>query len=78
MADLSEGIKKRLRNEGIELGVSAGSVDVPGGHLAVILTLSFPDSLRDQRLKAEQIANEECITYFQHVPMHPSKTQRIE
>ena len=78
MPDLSEGIKKRLRNEGIELAVSAGSIDVPGGHLAVILTLSFPDSLPDQRLKAEHIANEECIKYFQHAPMHPSKSQRIE
>jgi len=78
MPDLSEGIKKRFRNEGIELAVSAGSIDVPGGHLAVILTLSFPDSLPDQRLKAEHIANEECIKYFQHAPMHPSKSQRIE
>jgi hypothetical protein len=66
MVDFSESIKERLKSEGIELAVRAGSVDVPRGHLAVILTLSFSDSSQDQRLKAERIANEECIKYFQH------------
>jgi hypothetical protein len=64
MVDFSETLKKRLNDEGIELAVTAGSVDVPRGHLAVILTLSSPDPSLGQRLKAQSIVNEECIKYL--------------
>jgi len=39
--DFSKILKERLSKEEIELRVSAGIVDVPGGHLAVILTFGF-------------------------------------
>jgi hypothetical protein len=63
--DFSKILKERLSKEEIELRVSAGIVDVPGGHLAVILTLDSPDSLPDQRRRAERIAEEECVKYLQ-------------
>jgi hypothetical protein len=63
--DFSKTLTERLSKEEIELAVSAGTVDVPGGHLAVILTFSSSNSLPDQRLKAESIAREECIKYLQ-------------
>ena len=66
MPTFSKALKERLRNEAIkEVTVKAQSVDVPRGHLAVILTLTSPDSLPAERLKAERIANEECIRYLQ-------------
>ena len=65
MVELSTSLKDSLSKEGIELTVSVGSVDVPRGHLAVILTLSAPDASLDQRLRAEQIAKEECVKYLQ-------------
>ena len=70
MDDFSAALKQRLRGEGIEIAVSARIVDVPRGHLAVVLTLSSPDSsgeldLRlDQRVRAESIAREACVKYF--------------
>jgi hypothetical protein len=63
--DFAAALKERLGKEEIELAVSAGTVDVPRGHLAVIFTLSLPDTSLDQRLRAERIAKEECIKYLQ-------------
>jgi hypothetical protein len=64
--DFSKVLNEKLRNAGIdEVDVSAGSIDVPNGHLAVILTLSSPTSLPIERRKAERIANEESIKYIQ-------------
>lgn len=66
MPTFSKTLKERLRNEDIkEVTVTAQSLDVRGGHLAVILTLTSPDSLPAEWLKAERIANEECIRYLQ-------------
>jgi len=70
MDDFSTALKQRLRREGIEVIVSAGTVDVPRGHLAIVFTLSVPDSSReldlklDQRLRAEDIARETCVKYL--------------
>jgi len=63
--DFSANLKKKLSNEEINLGVKVETVDVPGGHLAVVLTLSYPDCSFDQRLKAESIARKECVKYLQ-------------
>ena len=61
----SRTLNERLRNEAIEkVTISAHCVDVPRGHLAVILSLNS-DSTPDERLKAERIANKECIKYLQ-------------
>jgi len=66
MPTFAKALKERLRNEDIkEVTVRAQSLDVRGGHLAVILTLTSPNSLHTERLKAERIANEECIKYLQ-------------
>jgi hypothetical protein len=65
MVEFSASLKERLSREEIELTMSVASVDVPRGHLVVILTLSAPDASLDQRLRAEQIAKEECIKYLQ-------------
>ena len=65
MVELATSLKERLGKEEMELAVSVGSVDVPRGHLAVLLTLSAPDASFDQRLRAEQIAKEECVKYLQ-------------
>jgi len=64
--NLSKALWKILKDEGIdEVAVSARSVDVPRGHLAVILNLSSPRSASQELLKAQRIANEECIKYLQ-------------
>jgi hypothetical protein len=65
MDHFSTTLKEKLSNEGIELAVSAGTIDVPAGHLAVVLTLSSSNSLPDQRLRAERIVNDEFIRYLQ-------------
>ena len=65
MVDFSKALTERLRREEIEVSVSVGTIDVPGGHLAVILTLSSLNSLFDQRQRADSIAKEECIKYLQ-------------
>ena len=64
--DFSTTLKERLSKEKIDLAVSAATVDMPRGHLAVIFTLSLPDASLDQRLKAEHIAMEECVKYLQN------------
>ena len=66
MVEFSKILKERLSKEEIELAVSARSLDVPEGHLAVLLTLISQGSLPNQRLKAERIANEESIKYLQN------------
>ena len=63
--DFATALEKRLSKEEIELAVSAGTIDVPKGHLAVILTFSVPENSLDQRLRAERIAKEECLKYLQ-------------
>jgi len=63
--DFSANLKERLSNEELTLGVRAETVDVPGGHLAVVLTLTYPDCSVEQRLRAERIAREECARYLQ-------------
>jgi len=65
--DLSSALKNKLGRERIEIRVTAGTVDMRSGHLAVILTLSSSqDSVsQDQKQRAERIANEECIKYLQ-------------
>jgi hypothetical protein len=63
--DFAAALRERLSKEEIELGLSAGTVDVPRGHLAVIFTLSVADTSLDQRLRAERITKEECIKYLQ-------------
>ena len=64
--DFSEALKERFRNAGIdEVAVSVGSIDVPRGHLAVVLTLSSPKSSPSKWLKAKCIVNEECVKYLQ-------------
>jgi len=65
MVDFSKTLTERLRREEIEVSVSVGTIDVPEGHLAVILTLSSSNSLFNQRQRADSIANEECIKYLQ-------------
>ena len=63
--DFSKTLKERLRREEIEVAVSVGTIDVPEGHLALILTLSSPEFLLAQRNRADSIAKEECIKYLQ-------------
>jgi hypothetical protein len=64
--NLSKVLQKILKDEGIEeVDVSARSVDVPTGHLAVILDLSSPHSASHELLKAQRIANKECVKYLQ-------------
>jgi len=63
--DFSKTLKERLRREEIEVAVSVGTIDVPEGHLALILTLSSSDFLLAQRNRADSIAKEECIKYLQ-------------
>jgi hypothetical protein len=66
MPTFANGLKERLMDEDIKaVTVRAQSVDVRGGHLAVILTLTSPNSSHTERLKAERIANEECVKYLQ-------------
>jgi hypothetical protein len=65
MVDFSKALTERLRREEIEVSVSVGTIDVPEGHLAVILTLSSSNSLFDQRQRADSIAKEECVKYLQ-------------
>ena len=67
MDDFSTALEQRLRREGIEVAVSAGTVDVPGGHLALVFTLSSSGELDlklDQRVRAESIAREACVKYL--------------
>jgi len=65
--DLSSALKNKLGRERIAITVTAETVDMRSGRLAVILTLSSSqDSVsQDQKQRAERIANEECIKYLQ-------------
>ena len=63
--DFASTLKRRLSQEGIELTVIAKGVDLPKGHLAVVLTLASHGALSGQKLRAERIVNEECIKYLQ-------------
>ena len=66
IVDFAAALKERLSKEEIEFNLSAATVDVPKGHLAIIYTLNLPDTSLDQRLRMERIAKEECIRYLQH------------
>ena len=66
IVDFAAGLKERLSKEEIEFNLSAATVDVPKGHLAIIYTLDVPDTSPNQRLRMERIAKEECIKYLQH------------
>ena len=49
-----------------DVEIEADGVDVPGGPLAVLFTLTFRDSLSDQRkISLEDIARDECVRYLQ-------------
>ena len=65
IVDFAAALKKRLGKEEVEFNVSAATVDVPKGHLAIIYTLNIPDTSLDQRLRMERIAKEELIKYLQ-------------
>jgi hypothetical protein len=67
----SRTLSERLGNEEIDVAVGAGTVDVPRGHLAVIFTLSSPNSSIEQKLKAERIVIEECIKYLHEEDQKP-------
>jgi hypothetical protein len=66
-ASLTRLLRKRLRGEGVEdVEIEADGVNVPGGPLAVLFTLTFRDSVSDQRkISLENIALDECVRYIQ-------------
>jgi hypothetical protein len=64
MNALSTALNEKLRNEGIELGVSAETIDILAGHLAVRLNLNATNASADKIHKAERIAAEECVRYL--------------
>jgi hypothetical protein len=74
---LSTALNEKLRNEGIELGVSAESIDVLAGHLAVRLNLDTTDASEDQIRKAERIATEECVSYLRGTGKMPADFNRL-
>jgi hypothetical protein len=59
-------LRDRLRSEGMkDVEINANSVHVPGGQLMATFTLSFPESLPDdRRLRMEKMTLEECATYL--------------
>jgi len=60
-------LKRKLRKAGVDADGSAGIVDLPAGHLAIVLALKYPDSspeLLAERLRAERIARYECAKYI--------------
>jgi len=63
--DFARTLKERLGKEEVKLAVTAGTVDVPRGHLAIIFTLTVPNTSMEQRLRVEHITKEECIKYLQ-------------
>ena len=77
MNALSTALNEKLRNEGIELGVSAESIDVLAGHLAVRLNLDTTDASADQIREAERIAAEECVSYLRGAGKMPADFNRL-
>ena len=66
VVDFAVALEERLGKEEIKLNVTAATVNVPKGHLAIVYTLNFPDTSLDQRLRMERIVKEECIKYLQN------------
>ena len=60
-------LKWKLSREGIKVPLTAGVIDTDEGHLAVLVTLpSCSNSLtREHATKAQEIAKEVCLQYFQ-------------
>jgi len=49
-----------------DVEIEADGVNVPGGPLAVLFTLTFRDSVSDQRkISLENMALDECVRYIQ-------------
>ena len=74
---ISKALNEKLRNEGIELGISAETIDVLAGHLAVRLNLDTTNASADQIRKAERIAAEECVSYLRGTGEIPADFNRL-
>jgi len=77
MNALSTALNEKLRNEGIELGVSAETIDTLAGHLAIRLNLDTTDASADEIQKAERIAAEECVRYLRGTGKMPADFNRL-
>ena len=77
MSALSTALNEKLRNEGVELCVSAESIDTLAGHLAVRLNLDTTDASADKIHNAERIATEECIRYLRGTGKMPADFNQL-
>ena len=71
MNDITTALKEKLKNEDIGLGISAESIDILSGHLAVMFSLDITNAPEEQIRKAELIAAKECVKYLQHTGKIP-------